>query len=101
MSEESDRAAALEAVAARIAASESLRGAERPARKGDSRIGTVGLSAPQGDPTAVAKSQLPPELRILASRRARFDSGDRAVHREVFGQQKQTMAKGLDDWDLF
>jgi hypothetical protein len=45
-------------------------------------------------------ADLPPELRILAQRRARYDLGDRDVHREVFGPQVQQMAKGVD-FDLW
>lgn len=85
MTEEQNRAALLRALQEKIAAKEA-------AGKGG------------GGPTAAIKltaDPLPPELRILAQRPARFDSGDRSVHREVFGRQEQTIAKGVDDWDVF
>jgi hypothetical protein len=90
MTEEQNRAALLHALQEKIAAKEA-------AAKNGSRIDTV-------DPTAATKptaDPLPPELKILADRRARYDLGDRSVRREVFGRQEQTTAKGVDDWNVF
>jgi hypothetical protein len=85
MTEEQNRAAllraALEAVAAKEAAKKTSVSAGRE-------------TPPQTSPKTQA--DLSPELRILAQRRARFDGGDRSVHREIFGRQEQTVARNVD-----
>jgi hypothetical protein len=79
VTEEQNRAALLRALQEKIAAKEAAK-----------KMGMV----PQAGREPLAS--LPPELRILAQRRARFDSGDRSVHREIFGRQEQQICKGLD-----
>ena len=87
MTEEQTRAALLRAAQEAVAAKE--------AAKKTSVSGNV----PTERETSPKLADLPPELRTLALRRARFDLGDRTVHREIFGRQEQTTAKGLDfDW---
>jgi len=80
MTEESDREALLRAVVAKIAAKEAAKN-------------SGGATLPDKPETQCV---LPPELRILAQRRARFDNGDRSVRREVFGRREQEIADGAD-----
>jgi hypothetical protein len=95
VTEEPNRSALLRAALEAVVAKEA-------ARKSGTRIGAVAdNAATKPPPGREALADLSPELRILAQRRARFDNGDRSVCREIFGQQEQTTAKGLDDWDVF
>jgi hypothetical protein len=86
MTEESDRKALALAALAAVKAREAARDAGTTATPPTER---------KGAPPTI----LPPELKVLADRRARYDLGNRAVHREIFGQQGSTMAR--NDWDPF
>ena len=68
---------------------------------GPAPYGTSGDVPTERETSPKRLADLPPELRTLALRRARFESGDRSVHREVVGRQGQQMAKGVDDWDVW